>query len=94
MYLLGAKMLEIYPHVPLMDGLALGIALMSYDGQLHWGFNADYDTLPDVHPFVVDVQEAYAELGRIADVPLPEPPPSDPAPTRRRGRGNGASATP
>jgi diacylglycerol O-acyltransferase len=93
MYLLGAKMLEIYPHVPLMDQLALGIALMSYDGQLHWGFNADYDGMPDVHPFVEDVQEAYAELGRLAEVELPEPPPSDPPPRRARG-GNGASATP
>ncbi|HKJ25873.1 MAG TPA: wax ester/triacylglycerol synthase family O-acyltransferase [Myxococcota bacterium] len=92
MYLLGARMLEIYPHVPLMDHLALGIALMSYDGQLHWGFNADYDTMPDVHPFVEDVQAAYAELGRLADVALPEPPPSDPAP-RRGPRGNGASAS-
>jgi len=93
MYLLGARMLEIYPHVPLIDRLALGIALMSYDGQLHWGFNADYDTLPDVHPFVEDVQAAYAELGRLADVPLPEPPASDPAPRRTHARGNGASAT-
>jgi len=92
MYMLGAKMLEIYPHVPLMDQLALGVALMSYDGKLHWGFNADYDTMPDVHPFVLDVQDAYAELAQLAEVALGESPPAPPP--QRPARGNGASATP
>ena len=50
MYLLGARMLEAYPHVPLADRLGLGIALLSYDGRLDWGFNADYDLVPDLAP--------------------------------------------
>jgi len=93
MYMLGARMLDIYPHVPLMDQLALGVALMSYDGRLHWGFNADYDTLPDVHPFVLDVQAAYAELARLAALGPGESPRETPLP-RAAPRGNGASATP
>ena len=48
MYLLGARMLEAYPHVPLADRLGLGIALLSYDGHIGWGFNADYDVVPDL----------------------------------------------
>jgi diacylglycerol O-acyltransferase len=91
MYILGARMLEIYPHVPLMDNLGLGIALMSYDGHLHWGFNADYDTLPDVHPFVEHVQSAYAELAALAEVALEEP--GTNAPPRKASRGNGAAVT-
>ncbi|MBW2313057.1 MAG: wax ester/triacylglycerol synthase family O-acyltransferase [Deltaproteobacteria bacterium] len=91
MYMLGAKMLEIYPHVPLLDYLGLGIALMSYDGQLHWGINADYDTMPDIHPFMEDIEAAYAELGKLADLAPVEPAPSPPSP--RKPRGNGASAT-
>ena len=48
LYSLGAEMIESYPHVPLIDNLGLGIALMSYNGKLCWGFNADYDLIPDL----------------------------------------------
>ena len=34
--------------VPLAANQALGIAIMSYDGQLNFGLNADYDALADV----------------------------------------------
>jgi len=36
MYMAGARMLEMYPHVPLADNLGLGIALLSYDGRIFW----------------------------------------------------------
>jgi len=91
MFMLGARMLEIYPHVPLLDNLALGIALMSYDGKLHWGFNGDWDAIPDLHPFVLHVQDAYQELSRAADVPLTDG--EGEAPRPRASRGNGAAAT-
>ena len=70
-YLLGAPMLENYPHVPLTDGLGLGVALLSYDGKLCWGFNADYDLVPDLDEFVVAVRESFAELRSLADVSPP-----------------------
>jgi diacylglycerol O-acyltransferase len=66
MYMAGAKMVEVYPHVPLADNLGLGIALLSYDGRIHWGFNADYDLVPDLEDFVVDTKDALAELLRAA----------------------------
>lgn len=66
MYLAGARMLEVYPHVPLAANLGLGIALLSYDGRIHWGFNADYDLLPDLGDFVADLRSALAELLRAA----------------------------
>jgi hypothetical protein len=57
-YLLGARMREIYPLVPLAANQALGIALFSYHGGLYWGFNACWDSLPDLHHLVgyVDVE--------------------------------------
>ena len=61
-YLLGARMLEVYPHIPLVDNLGLGIALMSYDGQLHWGVNADRDLVPDLSSFMHALEESFAEL--------------------------------
>jgi hypothetical protein len=35
--------------VPLFENQALGIALFSYAGRLCWGFNADWNLVPDVH---------------------------------------------
>jgi WS/DGAT/MGAT family acyltransferase len=66
MYMLGARLLEVYPHVPLVDNLGLGIALMSYDGRMHWGINADRDLVPDLHEFVLALEAAVAELREIA----------------------------
>ncbi len=69
MYMSGAKMLEVFPHVPLAGNLGLGIALLSYDGRIHWGFNADYDVVPDLEDFVADTRDALAELLRAARPP-------------------------
>ena len=66
MYMVGARMLEMYPHVPLIDNLGLGIALLSYDGSIYWGFNADYDVVPDLDEFVAGTRDALAEVVRAA----------------------------
>jgi diacylglycerol O-acyltransferase len=66
--LLGARMEEVYPLVPLFANQALGIALFSYDGGLFWGFDADWDALPDLHDLVGAVQEEL-ELIRKLEVP-------------------------
>jgi len=63
--LLGARMLEAYPLVPLFTGQALGIALFSNAGKLFWGFNADWDALPDLHELVGAVGASLAELQRV-----------------------------
>jgi diacylglycerol O-acyltransferase len=70
-FLLGARQLETYPMVPVLANQALGIALMSYDGGLFWGFNADRDAVGDLHDLVEDVEAAFAELLPIADSPDP-----------------------
>ncbi len=58
----GGRMLETYPLVPLFDNQALGIALFSYDGGLHWGFNACWDAVPDLHDFVDEIDRAFKAL--------------------------------
>jgi len=65
-YMLGAQLLEVYPHVPLVDNLGLGIALMSYDGQMHWGVNADRDLVPDLHDFIEALEVSFDELRGLA----------------------------
>ena len=83
LYLLGSRMLETYPVVPLLDGLGLGIALFSYDGKLCWGFNGDWDLVPDLDAFVGLVREAFEELRAIARRAQPAPKPPG-APRRSR----------
>jgi len=74
-YLLGARQLGTYPVVPLAPNQALGIALMSYDRDLFWGFNADWDAVPDLHDLVEDVEAGFQELRALA----PTPPAARPA---------------
>ena len=66
LYLLGARMLEAYPLVPLFPGQALGIALFSNAGKLFWGFNADWDSLRDLRDLVDDVEASLADLQKAA----------------------------
>jgi WS/DGAT/MGAT family acyltransferase len=68
-YVLGSRMLACYPLVPLFRNQALGIALFSYDGRLWWGFNADWDAVPDLHDLVELVDAEAAALARVAAVP-------------------------
>ena len=65
-FLLGARMREIYPLVPLAWNQALGIALFSYAGGLFWGFNADWDAVPDLHHCVVALDEEFESLHKAA----------------------------
>jgi len=62
LFLLEARMLECYPVVPLMPGQAMGIALFSYDGALYFGFNADWEALPDLHDLAVALVASFGEL--------------------------------
>ncbi len=66
-YLLGARLEEIYPLVPLFKGQGLGVALFSYDGDLYWGFSADWDAFPDLHNFALQVGEEFDLLHAAAE---------------------------
>jgi WS/DGAT/MGAT family acyltransferase len=69
LYLLGARMDEAYPVVPLFVNQGLGIALFSYDGRLQWGINGDWDLMPDIEAFSRYLTEAFRELRAAADRP-------------------------
>jgi WS/DGAT/MGAT family acyltransferase len=62
LYLLGARMLEAHPMVPLMGTLGVGIALFSYGRTLSWGFTADWDLVPDLHELVLGVAHEFERL--------------------------------
>jgi hypothetical protein len=66
LYLLGSRLAEIYPQVPLFYNQGLGVALFSYAGKLCWGVAADSELVPDVHDLIRCVQESFAELLTLA----------------------------
>ena len=70
LYALGAKLREIHPLVPIAAEHALGIAVISYDGQLVFGVNADRDTVPDVAVLVEGIRESLTELQQLASAPV------------------------
>ncbi|MEZ4332754.1 MAG: wax ester/triacylglycerol synthase family O-acyltransferase [Myxococcota bacterium] len=66
LYSVGAKLLGMYPIVPLIPGCGLGVALFSYEGKLCWGFNADYQLVPNLDDFAADVGTAFESLRKAA----------------------------
>jgi WS/DGAT/MGAT family acyltransferase len=67
LYLLGRRLTGLYPVVPLAKNQALGIAIMSYDGALGFGLNADFDALPGLEDLAGELRVAIAELSAAAD---------------------------
>ena len=76
LYVLGRRLRAIYPVVPLAENLAIGFAVMSYDGRLGFGLLADHDTLHDLPALAGMLRESITELAAAAGV--------RPAPPRRR----------
>ena len=68
LYLLGAKLVEMYPLVPLIENTGIGVALFSYDGKLCWGFNAEYQMVADLRIFVEAVESSFRELATAAGI--------------------------
>ncbi len=66
LYLLGQKLEEAHPMVPLAEQQGLGIAVMSYNGKLDFGLNADWDAVPDVDLFAEDLRLSLMELRKVA----------------------------
>src|SRR5918998_3905987 len=70
LYLLGRRMLDPFPMVPLAKNQALGVALLSYDGHINFGLVGDYDLMWDLDDFAADLEESLAELADPAGVEL------------------------
>jgi WS/DGAT/MGAT family acyltransferase len=83
LYLQGARLLAMYPQVPLLDGLGIGIGLLSYDGTVNWGFNSDPEIVPDADVFVEQIKAAYARVAKLAPE---EPKPTGAAKRKRASR--------
>ncbi|HET8673943.1 MAG TPA: wax ester/triacylglycerol synthase family O-acyltransferase [Thermoleophilaceae bacterium] len=66
LYALGARMREVFPLVPIAAEHAVGIAILSYDGNVVFGVNADRDTLPDVAVLVQGIEDSLDRMLALA----------------------------
>jgi diacylglycerol O-acyltransferase len=66
LYALGREMLEYLPYVPISQGVRMGVAILSYNGQVRFGVTGDYDTVPEVPWFCTRIEAAVADLARQA----------------------------
>jgi hypothetical protein len=73
LYGLGSKMTDIWPLVPLAADHAIGIAVLSYDGRVFFGLNADRDAMPDLDVLSRGVEDSFAELREAALVKAGHP---------------------
>lgn len=56
LHLAGARLLEVFPVLPLMGKTTLGVAALSYTGQFNIMAVADDSTCPDLGPFAAAAQ--------------------------------------
>ena len=67
LYCLGRPMLVHLPYVPLSHGVRIGVAILSYDGNLAFGVTGDRDTAADVDVLADAVPQGLEELRRSVE---------------------------
>ncbi|HEX2368528.1 MAG TPA: WS/DGAT domain-containing protein, partial [Acidimicrobiia bacterium] len=64
MYFAGAPVLELFPVVPIMGNMSIGVGALSYAGQLNITAVADRDVCPDLEAFMGGVRSSLQALDR------------------------------
>ncbi len=80
LYLAGREMVEYLPFVPIGPGVRIGVAILSYNGQVRFGITGDYDTAPDIGVLADGIDAAMAELLRLAGATPAKPAPAQVGP--------------
>jgi diacylglycerol O-acyltransferase / wax synthase len=62
LYLAGARLLEVFPVLPLMAKTTLGVGALSYAGQFNIMAVADQDTCPDLAAFAAAARDELRAL--------------------------------
>jgi WS/DGAT/MGAT family acyltransferase len=63
LYLAGARVLEVFPLLPLIANEPLGVGALSYAGSLTIGVVADRDAYPDLDAFAARLRDELRALG-------------------------------
>jgi hypothetical protein len=62
LYVLGRRLLDLFPVAFLPQNHALAVAIMSYDGGIDYGLLGDFDALPDLDLIAEGIDTALREL--------------------------------
>jgi len=95
LYMLGRRIVEILPYVPIAVRLRTGIAVLTYCDRVTFGITADYDSAPDVELLGTVIERELAELVEAARAPVSSVPVAKPTRMNgsRPGRPTKASTT-
>ena len=66
LYTGGAQLLEVWPFAPLYPSMGLGVAIVSYNGDVYFGLTADPAIVPDVEEFTEMLRDAAAECTALS----------------------------
>ena len=77
LYILGRKMVQAHPYVPIADNVKISVAVLSYLGQLSFGITAEASAAPDLDILGNGIHHGLAELhprpatepGQLSTVP-------------------------
>ncbi|MCZ4558658.1 wax ester/triacylglycerol synthase family O-acyltransferase [Rhodococcus maanshanensis] len=62
LHILGRRVVELLPYVPIAVRLRLGVAIMSYGEQLAFGATGDFDHMPDLDELCADIEADLRDL--------------------------------
>ncbi len=62
LYAAGRRMIRAYPYVPIGMQIRIGVAMLSYDGEVNFGITGDFDHAPDVEVLAEGIKIGMDEL--------------------------------
>jgi diacylglycerol O-acyltransferase / wax synthase len=66
LFILGCKMVDAYPYVPIGDNVRISVAIFSYLDRFTFAVTADFDAVPDVSILASGIVRGVAELSKHA----------------------------
>jgi WS/DGAT/MGAT family acyltransferase len=74
LFMLGRRLVELHPYVPIAANIRTSIGIMSYLDQLNFGINADFDGVPDIRTLRDGIRAGVDELRTQAALAAPRAP--------------------
>lgn len=72
LYALGTPLRRVIPLVPIFANHAVGLAVVSYDGEVVFGLNGDHGAMPDLKVLAEGFEQSLAELRDIVGITAEE----------------------
>ncbi len=66
LYVMGRKLVAMYPYVPIVTGVRISIGTISYLGMLYFGLAADFGAMPDLDVLGNGIRTGLDELVKEA----------------------------